>query len=324
MRTRFLLLGIIAVLPALAADWNPRAAADYLDARQKQWFAWPRANNDAAPCVSCHTGVTYLLARPALRRILGEAQPTAYETGLLESLRTRVPKRAPNDLFPKMSEPHLSESAGVESIVAAWFLRTPEALDRMWALETADGAWTWPSYDLNPWEMPESAYYGAAIAALAAGPEGMARPQAARLREYLQREFDRQPLQNRLMAVWAAAVPDTTRKAAVESLWQHQAADGGWAIDALGPWKKQEKAAPSTGSNAYATAFTAAILRKTGVPASDPRLARALDWLKSHQDSKGFWDAQSMNKVYAPESIPAGFMRDAATAYAVLALAPAR
>ena len=98
----------------------------------------------------------------------------------------------------------------------------------------------------------------------------------------------------------------------------------GGQIDALGPWKKQEKAAPSTGSNAYATAFTAAILRKTGVPASDPRLARALDWLKSHQDSNGFWDAQSMNKVYAPESIPAGFMRDAATAYAVLALAPAR
>src|SRR6478735_3063427 len=95
------MLLLLVAIPAFAAGWNPRGAADYLDARQKQWFAWPSANSNGAPCVSCHTGVTYLLARPALRRILGEAEPTPYETGLLDSLRTRLPKRTARELFPK-------------------------------------------------------------------------------------------------------------------------------------------------------------------------------------------------------------------------------
>ena len=89
-------------------------AADYLDGRQKQWFAWAPANANATPCVSCHTGATYLLARPALRRVLGESEPTPYETGLLDSLRGRLPKRTAKELFPKEGEPHLSEKAGVE------------------------------------------------------------------------------------------------------------------------------------------------------------------------------------------------------------------
>src|SRR4051795_8593677 len=86
---------ISTAVPALAADWNPRLAAQYLDARQKEWFDWPTANANAKPCVSCHTGMTYLLARPALRRALYEDTPTTYETGLLASLRSRVDKREP-------------------------------------------------------------------------------------------------------------------------------------------------------------------------------------------------------------------------------------
>ena len=85
----------LSVLAALGADWIPRLAAQYLDSRQKEWFAWPRANAAAKPCVSCHTGVTYLLARPALRKALGEDAPTVYETGLLASLRSRLDLKAP-------------------------------------------------------------------------------------------------------------------------------------------------------------------------------------------------------------------------------------
>jgi hypothetical protein len=324
MKMRRILPDLVLVLPALAADWNPRAAADYLDARQKQWFAWPAATANGAPCVSCHTGVTYLLARPALRRVLGESQPTAYETGLLDSLRGRLRKRTPKELYPKATEPHLSENAAVESVFAAWFLRTPDAFSRMWALESENGAWAWNSYDLNPWEMPESAYFGAALAALAVGPDRAAHPESARLMSYLKREFAAQPLQNRLVAVWAGVVPAADRQATLDEVWREQSADGGLPLEALGPWKKHEKAAPTAGSNAYATAFAAAIVQKAGVPASDPRVARALDWLKSHQDPKGFWDASSMNKVYGADSVPAGFMRDAATGYAALALAGGR
>src|SRR4051794_4321210 len=158
---------LLVAIPAFAAGWNPRAAADSLDARQKQWFAWPSANSNGVPCVSCHTGATYLLARPALRRILGEAEPTRYETGLLDSLRSRLAKRTAKELFPKAIEPHLSEGAGVESIFAAYFLRDSSSFDRMLSFQTPEGGWPWFSLDLHPWEQAESAYYGAAVAALA-------------------------------------------------------------------------------------------------------------------------------------------------------------
>jgi len=319
MLFRWLLLAVAPAL-ALAADWNPRAAADYLDVRQQEWSAWPAANANAKPCVSCHGGLTYLLARPALRRVLNEPKPTAYETGLLESLRGRLPKRAPLDLFPKATEPHLSEGAGVESILAAFFLRTPDAFDRMWSLQADSGAFPWFSLNLEPWEQTSSAYFGASLAALAAGSSHT--PQASRLRAYLVREFDAQPLHHRLMAVWAGAVPQSARAAALDELWRKQSPDGGWSLDALGPWKQQPDAPPVTGSNAYATAFAALALEKSGV--SDPRLARALAWLRSHQDPKGYWDAVSMNKRRPPESIPYGFMRDAATAWASLALSDAK
>src|SRR5450759_839965 len=144
----------LSLLPAGGADWNPRLAAQYLDSRQKEWFVWPRANAAAKPCVSCHTGVTYLLARPALGKALGEDTPTVYETGLLASLRSRMDQK----------EPAAAPGLGVESILAARFLATGEALERMWALQVregaAKGAWNWFSLDRDPWEMAESRFYG--------------------------------------------------------------------------------------------------------------------------------------------------------------------
>jgi squalene-hopene/tetraprenyl-beta-curcumene cyclase len=313
------LLAFALVLPALAADWNPRAAADYLDGRQKEWAAWTGSNlADGNKCVSCHTGLTYLLARPALRRTLKESQPTEYETALVAGLRSRVGKRDPKELYPKGSEAHVLESSAVESIFAALLVKSPEAYDRMWSYQTPSGGWAWNSFELDPWETPDSAYFGASIAAMAARGQAP-RPEAAKLKQYLEEGFARQPLQNRLMAIWAGAAPESGRKSSIDELWSRQAADGSWTLDALGPWMKHEKAAPAPGPNAYATAFAAAALRRADV--ADARLIRALDWLKSHQDPKGYWDAASMNKVYAPGSMTSNFMRDAATAFAVVALA---
>src|SRR5712692_7803757 len=75
---------------AFAADWDPAAAAKYLDSRQEKWFAWPTAALKGGPCLSCHTGITYMLARPVLRRALDETAPARWETGMLEGLRARV------------------------------------------------------------------------------------------------------------------------------------------------------------------------------------------------------------------------------------------
>src|SRR5438105_4958316 len=101
-------IAVLFAWPAFAADWNPRLAADYLDARQKAWFEWPVAKSAGGPCISCHTGVTYLLARPALRKALGESEPTIYEKGLTDALHARV-NRTLADVLEKRKEPVASQ-----------------------------------------------------------------------------------------------------------------------------------------------------------------------------------------------------------------------
>src|SRR5438552_9834696 len=165
MLTRFAFVIALAA-PGFCTDWNPRLAAEYLDSRQQEWFAWPRANANGVPCVSCHTGLTYLLARPALARSLGESGRTPFEKGLLDGMRSRVAKSDARELFPKAQAPHSTEALGVEAVFSALFLGTEKAFDRLWALQIQDGkakgAWEWNTYDLDPWEMPESAFFGAA------------------------------------------------------------------------------------------------------------------------------------------------------------------
>ncbi len=327
----FLMLALASA--AFAEGWNPKLAAQYLDGRQKAWFEWPRAKATGGVCISCHTGVPYLLARPALRKALGETSPTAWETGLVDGLRARAGMREPLELSPNGREPDASRKLGVEAILSALFLdgdAGKQAMERLWLLQIREGkergSWQWFEFDLDPWESPHSQFYGAALAALAAGsgPSKNREPVEA-LTGYLDRERAAQPLHNRLALAWAssklpAALDKKSRKAIAEETLSKQQADGGWTLESIGPWKVHEKAAPSAGSNAYATAFAAFTLERAGVKRSHAALAKARAWLRSHQETDGSWAAESMNKRYEAGSIPAGFMRDAATSFAVLAL----
>ena len=331
---------VLTALPGLAGDWSPKLAAQYLDSRQKEWFAWPPAKRSGGPCISCHTGLTYMLARPALRRVLGEAEPTAYETGLVDGLLARVGTGL-EDALKAVKEPVASQSVGVEAIFAALFL-SPEkpaarqAWDRLWSMQihegAAKGSWPWFDFDTDPYETADSGFFGASLAALAisATPsEYQARPEikerVAELTAYLRTATPAQPLHNRLLLLWAAAkLPAAVRDARqsiIDETLKKQQPDGSWTIAALGPWKDRPAAPPANGASAYATAVAAFALEQAGVPRSDPKLKKALDWLRSKQDPQfGYWAADSMNKRREPGSMPEGFMRDAATAFAVLAL----
>jgi squalene-hopene/tetraprenyl-beta-curcumene cyclase len=341
----------VLVLTAAAAsggDWNQRLAADYLDARQKAWLAWPTANGNGVPCISCHTGMPYLVVRPVLRRALGEAERTSYETALLNSLSSRLDKRTPEEMFPKRKGESAAQAAGVESIFAALLLTfdsppgtlssgAEKAFDRMWSLQRRDGeaagSFPWFSLELDPWEMPESAYYGASLAALAVGiapkdyqSKPVVRESTALLHQYLRERKAGQPLHNRMMLLWAASphsklLNDTERRALVDEILHCQQKDGGWTMESLGAFTNHPNAPASPGSNAYATAFAAFIVQQAGVNRSEPRLARALEWLGTHQDREsGYWDAMSMNKQFEAGSMMKDFMRDAATSFAALAL----
>jgi len=326
----------LSAISAIAAEWSPERAARYLDGRLEQWFAWKTAASPEGPCVSCHTGMTYLLARPALRRRLGESQPTRYEQGLLARLRANVGEKPESYL------------QGVESIFATLFLsmqdagrpmsaETRKAFDQLWTLQLREGpstgSWDWLIVNLDPWEHSQSTFFGAALAALAVGTAGPSYANSpaisepvARLTAYLRAPSARRPLHERVALLWAASawrelLPVGERESLIAELFTRRQPDGGWTNGSLGPWSEHPDAPTVDGSASYPTAFVTYVLLRAGIPASDARLARALTWLIDHQDREaGSWSAVSMNKRYPAGSMESFFMQDAATAFASLAL----
>ena len=100
--------------------------------------------------------------------------------------------------------------------------------------------------------MPESRFYGAALAAMAVPAKDHGRPEAQELVAYLHREQAAQPLHNRLMLLWAStafpeALPAAARRAIVDEVWKKQQADGSWTMDALGPFQAHAKAPRARG-----------------------------------------------------------------------------
>lgn len=335
-----------------SAAWNVKGAASYLDARQAWWRSWPNAARDhETVCVSCHSALPYALARPALHSRLDESGPTPNETKLLADVVKRV--RAWRDMDPWYPDqtrglPKTAESRGTESVINAIVLSRRDAATgalsadgrqafaNLWGeqMRTGDlsGAWAWLSFKLEPWEGSKSAYFGAALAAVAVGsaPGGYAtsadiQKNVELLRGYLTKQAADQHTLNKLMLLWASAkltglLTPAERDALVAEVFSKQKADGGWNTASLGPWQRVDGSSLDTKTDGYATGLATFALQQAGL-ASDPRVQQGVRWLVDHQDkTTGRWLATSLNKERDPETEPSKFMNDVATAYAVLAL----
>jgi hypothetical protein len=169
--------------PAPKEAWSPEAAAHYLDGREVWWQGWDRAQKDQGTlCISCHTQATYGLARPVLRRQLGEHEVSAQEQVMLTSIEKRV--RDWKEMKPFYSDAIYGtgkeiESRNAESVLNAVILanydagkkelseRTRLAFDNAWALQSPAGSdagsWVWQNFDYTPWEAKESQYHWAAL-----------------------------------------------------------------------------------------------------------------------------------------------------------------
>ena len=353
-------IAIVAAQPAVepaSPGFDARAAAAYLDARAAWWAAWPNAARDRGTfCMSCHTTLPYALARPALRTVLGERQPSMAETRIVDNLLTRARNwRDIEPFYPDQTRgvPKTSESRAIEAVMNALVLSrrdtssgrlsddTRTALAVMWSLQMKtgpnNGAWTWLNFNYEPWESPNSPYFGASLAALAIGaaPDGYARSadiqdRLKALRGYFERQHATVSLHNQLMGIWASArVPDllspAQRQATIAAVYALQQDDGGWSASSLGTYQRVDKTQNDTKSDGYGTALAALALQEAGVTRDEPHVAKALTWLRRHQDrATGAWSATSLNKQRDPESDIGKFMSDAATAYAVLALTHAK
>jgi squalene-hopene/tetraprenyl-beta-curcumene cyclase len=335
-----------------AVSWDRATAAHYLDSREIWWQMWPKAQySHDTTCVSCHTVLPYALARPALRQQMGEQDLAGPERIMFNNVVKRVTLW--NDVEPfykdgKAGPTKSIESRSTEAVLNALILAnydarsghltevTRTAFGNAWALQRHSGdnagAWIWLNFHNAPWESNESEYWGAALAALAAGiaPDRYFEDPAIQgnlqeLRAYLRREYGTQPLVNRIVLLWASAkfsglLTASERSMLVDSIFAEQQADGGWSLTDLGAWNRRDYTALETKSDGYATGLTVLALEKNGMRKL-PQVSRGLMWLQQNQSSsQGLWPAYSLNKKRDPASDPALFMSDAATSYAVLAL----
>jgi len=129
-------------------------------------------------------------------------------------------------------------------------------------------------------------------------------------------------LHHRATLLWASSKVDglltvEEKKATVSELRKLQLPDGGWNLPALGPYTmRRDKKTPNPMdvSDGYATGFVTFVLRQAGVPADDPALKKAVDWLRTNQRESGRWFTQSVG------GSKAHYITNAGSSFAVLAL----
>jgi squalene-hopene/tetraprenyl-beta-curcumene cyclase len=388
MSYRFTPFAALAVLLTAASglagekkDWDKDKAAKYLDDRQKTWFEFGGAERGQGAtkttCVSCHSVMHYALARPALRAYMGISPPTEYEQKILDRTRKRVAHwkelASPQfGLFYDFSEQKKKESWGTEAVLNALILAfddryqgrdkpsdtTTQAFANLWQVQITEGenkgSWDWLDFGLEPWESSGARYFGASLAAIAAGTapggynslassrrqpgeDSQADKNLAMLRDYLRTHLPEQNLNNRIWLLWASTKLDglltnEQQKAIIDQVLQKQQDDGGWRLSSLGTrpvgegYKPVQKPPLDTASDGYATGLILHVLKTAGLSKDHPQVIRGLNWLRANQKPSGAWLGISLNKKRDPESTDPGkahvgmFMWDAATAFAVLAL----
>jgi squalene-hopene/tetraprenyl-beta-curcumene cyclase len=314
-------------------------------------------------CVSCLTALPYALSRPALRNALAETGPSENERRLIENVTKRV--RLWKDIGPYYSDAgynhKTAESRGTEAVLNALILASRDAQNgaltgdthaafvNMWALQQTAGddrgSWLWLQFEQEPWEAKDSAYYGAALAAIAVGtaPGNYAsaaeiQDHVASLRDYLTRKSAEQSVINRVFLLWASTklsglLRPNQQQAIIREILNKQQPDGGWRLASvawkwngwsvksfLNMWLREDGTPISGKSDGVATSLITLVLQEAGVSRDNVQLERGLSWLAGNQNAEGSWPASSVNKRRHLSSDTGRFMSDAATAYAVLAL----
>jgi len=290
------------------------AALSYLDQGAEVW-------NRKYRCIGCHANGSYLLFRPALSEVAG-APSSETRDFFLTHLSPYMGKREEILLVTgNRSAQVIWAAAGLANwdvyVRHALSPETDATLRSMFRLQQKNAEWMSPAC----WPPVQSDHFQlATVAAMAAGTAPGWLEKAAKdpevkgridlLRTHL---HDATPPHDyaRVWLLWASLKfpgildPDS-RAAAIDLLWKRQHEDGGWALRDFaqpGQWgdgaRKQTLEAEADfghpASDAHMTGFAVTVLRDCGVPASDPRIEKAVRWILSNQRESGRWWARSLN-----------------------------
>lgn len=226
---------------------------------------------------------------------------------------------------------------------------TRMALKQMWDLQQPEGAdkgaWPWIDHGMEPWEAGDSQFFGAALAAVVVGVSPAdyrfspdIQIKLASLQGYLNREYQKQSSMNKVAILWASTklpglLDPSHQKSIIHDILNKQQTDGGWQLSsnvwpgglglhsAVRTYLRSDWTRQDLNSDGYATGFITFVLEEAGISRRNEHLKRALSWLATNQNSAdGSWSSVSVAQRRNPSSNIGHFMKDAATAYAVLAL----
>ncbi len=280
----------------IAKQFSMDKAVDFIDRAALDW-------TKNRGCFSCHSNYAYLYARPT---VSAKAPAHADIRGALEEL---VGKKWVTGK-PRWDAEVVTAAAALAHNDAHTTKKlhplTKAALDRMWTVQQKDGGFRWLKLSLPPMEWDD--HYGVTLAALAVGvaPERYAdTDQAKQGLDGLRRWLKANPPQNlhhKLMLLWVSTylgdfLSAEEQKGVIQEVRGKQLSSGGWSASSLGDWPRADQSEQDRASaDGYGAGFSIYVLRRAGVPASDPALVKGIAWLKANQRESGRWFTRSLVK----------------------------
>ncbi len=296
-------------------SFSLEAAVNYLQQGAKAWTGWRR-------CVACHTNGSYLALWPELSPSLGPADPEIHRFFVSQLVQL---EKQPREKLQRSFRP--TQLAYLALGLAQWdkhirgelSAETDRALRLMFSVQASDGsignARCWPPLE-------SSNFHGATVAAraVAAAPGWLQSldpkkdqallQQVDRLRQFL---TTTEPPHDyaRVLLLWASTywpelLSPQRKEELVKMIWSHQREDGGWSLRSFATaeqWAggyraarlKREPDYQNPPSDGHMTGLAVLVLRRAGVPADEPRIQKALRWLRTHQRQSGRWWTRSLN-----------------------------
>jgi squalene-hopene/tetraprenyl-beta-curcumene cyclase len=305
-------------IPGATADEAKREsvsiplALEYLEQGTQVW-------NGQRKCVTCHTNGIYMTVRPALTERLGPPSESVRQF-FVETLKQLEAQDVAT--LKKSTRPAqvIYTAAGLaewdKHVARQLSPETERALALMFSIQDDIGTWgtldCWPPYESDAFH--EATVAAMAVAAAPGWQQKQSDPKVVERVELLKKYLRTQAPPHdygKILLLWASnRMPDLIdagRKAElVEMVWKHQRDDGGWSIRTFAApeaWGSGNRAArlkaepdiANPGSDGHQTGLAVIVLRESGVPASDPRLQKAVAWIKSNQRASGRWWTKSLN-----------------------------